>query len=240
MDASSGRTHVQSSQINAKMTARNPEVISITLKEQKPPNSPVDAGSWCRNETDGSGNVADVSATRTEVHSDRNGARTTAKTHKTVSKTSNKPKPPNSPVGMKILCIGEADGWGNHADEPDVCRDMQHAGTNTKTTENANRKVKIRQRRSKSQNSPYRLNIETPRCPGQCEHVSNKGNNGYTPQNVPIKDLGTRIRQFAFGRPAEVLRSLEGVEASVEGEKDGGRDDGCGGDVDGTISSGDV
>ena len=130
-------------------------------------------------------------ATCIEVHSDRNGARTTAKTHKTVSKTSNKPKLPNSPVGTNILCIGEVDGWGNHVDESDVCRDMQRAGTNAKTAENTNRKVKICQRRSKSQNSPYRLNIEMPRCPGQCEHVSNKGNNGYALQNVPIKDLGT-------------------------------------------------
>ena len=32
----------------------------------------------------------------------------------------------------------------------------------------------------------------------------------------------------------------ENVEASVEGEKDGGRDDECNGDVDGTISGGDV
>ena len=37
-----------------------------------------------------------------------------------------------------------------------------------------------------------------------------------------------------------MLGSLEDVEASVEGEKDGGRDDECDGDMDGTVSGGNV
>ena len=37
-----------------------------------------------------------------------------------------------------------------------------------------------------------------------------------------------------------MLESLEDIEASVEGEKDGGRDDGCDGDGDGTVSGGNV
>ena len=97
----------------------------------------------------GLGNIADASTTCRDMHSDRNGVRTTAKTRKTVSKTSNKPKLPNSPVGTKFLCIGEADGWGNHADGSNVCRDTQRAGTDAKTAENASRKVKMGQRRSK-------------------------------------------------------------------------------------------
>ena len=121
-----------------------------------------------------------------------------------------------------------------------MCRDTRRAGTDAKTAENASKNVKMGQRRSKSQNSPYRLNIEMPRCPGQCEHVSNKGNDGYAPQNVPIKDLGTRSRKFVIGRSLEVLRSLEDVEASVEGEKGGDRDDERDGDVDGTVSGGNV
>ena len=46
-DASSECTHMQSGQIDMKMTARTAEVISITPNEQKTPNSPIGAGSWC-------------------------------------------------------------------------------------------------------------------------------------------------------------------------------------------------
>ena len=239
-DASSGRTHIQSGRIDTKMTARMPEVISITQNEQKSPNSPLGAKSWGRDETDGLGNIADASATCRDAHSIRNGARTTAKTRKTISKTPNKPKMPNSPVGAKFRRIGEADGWGNHADGSAVCRDTRDVETDAKTAKNANRKVKMGQRRSKWQNSLVGLEIETPRCPGQCEHVSNKGNDTYAPQIAPIESLDTRIRKFVLGRSLEVLGSLEDVEASVEGEKDGDRDDERCGDMDGTVSGGNV
>ena len=109
-DASSGRTHMKSCRINMKTTARMPEVISILPNEQKTPNSPIGAGSWCRNGTNGLGNVADASTTCTEVQSDRNGARSTAKPHKTVSKSSKKPKMPNSPIGPKIWRRGKGNG----------------------------------------------------------------------------------------------------------------------------------
>ena len=56
---------------------------------------------------------------------------------------------------------------------------------------------------------------------------------------MPIEDLGMRIGKFAFGQPAEVLRSLEGIEASVEGENNGGKDDGGDGDMDSTVSGDD-
>ena len=190
LDALSGCTHVQSGGIDAKTTARMPEVISILPNEPKTPDLPIGTGCWSRNETDDSGNIADASTTCTEVHSDRNGARMTAKTRKTVSKTSNKPKPPNSPVGTNFPCIGEADGWGNHADGSTVCRDMRGAGTDVKTAENASRKVKTRQMRPRTQNSPVGLEIETPKHPGRCEHVSNKGNDSYAPQNGLIEGLG--------------------------------------------------
>ena len=237
-DASSGRTHVQSDWIDAKTTARKAEVISITPNKQKPPNSPVGAGPWCRNGTNDLGNVADASTTRRDVHSNRNGARTTAKTHKTISKTSNKPKPPNLPVGTNIWCIGEADGWGNHADGSDVCRDTQGVETDAKTAENANGKVKTRQVRPRRPNSPCRVEIEMDKCPERCKHVSNNGNDAYAPKDAPIKSLGTRNRKIVFGRPAEVLGNLEGVEASVEVEMAGGKDGECDGDMDGTVSGG--
>ena len=192
-DASSGHTHAQSGWIDAKMTARMAEVISTTPNKQKPPNSPIGAGSWCRNETDGLGNVADASTTCTDVQSDRNGARTTAKTCETISKTLINPKTPNSPVSAKIRCIGKEDGWGNHADGSGVCRDMQRAEKDSKTAENTSKNVKMGQMRSKTQNSPCRVEIETAERPGRCEHVSDKGNDAHTPHNVPIESLGTRI-----------------------------------------------
>ena len=182
---------MQSGRIDTKMTARMPEVISITPNEPKTPNSPIGAGCWCRNETNGSGNVVDASTTRTDVHSDRNGARMTAKTRETISKTLINPKMPNSSVGTKIQCIGEVDGSGNHADGSNVCRDMQCTKTDSKMAENANRKVKTCQVRPRRPNSPCRVEIETDKCPEGCKHVSNNGNDEYTPQNVPIEGLGT-------------------------------------------------
>ena len=180
---------MQSGRIDTKTTAKTAEVISITQNEQKPPNSPVGAGSRCRNETDGSGNVADVSTTRTDVQSDRNDGRRTAKTRKTISKTPNKPKMPNSPVGAKIRRIGEADGWGNHADGSNACRDTQRTETHSKTAENVNRKVKMCQVRPRRPNSPYRVEIETAKRPERWKHVRNEGNVGYAPKNTPIESL---------------------------------------------------
>ena len=198
-DASNGRVHVQSGQIDAKMTARTAKAISTSPNEQNPPNSPIGAGCWCRNEADGSGNVADASTTRRGMHSDRNGARTTAKTRKTISKPPNKPKMPNSPVGAKIRRIGEADGLGNHADGSNVCWDTQRAGTDVKTAENMSKKVKTCQVRPRRPNSPCRVEIQTPKRPERWKHISNHGNDGYAPQIMLIKDLGTRNRKIAFG-----------------------------------------
>ena len=198
-DASSGCTHVQSDQIDMKMTAKIPEVISIPPNEPKTPNSPIGAGCWCRNETDGSGNIADASTTRTDVQSDQNGARTTAKTCKTISKALINPKTPNSPVSTKIWRIGEADGWGNHADGSDVCRDMQCVEADSKTAENASRKGKIRQVRPRRPNSPCRVEIQMAKRPEQWDHVSNNGNDRYAPQIAPIESLDTQNRKFVFG-----------------------------------------
>ena len=239
-DASSGRTHVQSGRIDTKTTARIAEVISITPNELKSPNSPIGAGCWCQNETNGPGNVPDASTTRTGMQSDRNGARRTAKTRETISKRSKKPKSPNSPVGAKIRHIGEADGSGNHADGSTVCRNTRGTGTDVKTAENTSRKVKIGQVRPRRPNSPCRVKIETAKRPERWKHVSNHGNDTHAPQITPIENLDTRIRKFVFGRSLEMLRSLEDVEASVEVKMAGGGDDECDGDVDGTVSGGDI
>ena len=51
-----------------------------------------------------------------------------------------------------------------------------------------------------------------------------------------------RLHPFPIGRTGldKMLGSLEDIEASAEGEKDGGRDDRCDGDGDGTVSGGNV
>ena len=231
---------MQSGRIDVKTTTKIPEVISTSPNEQKPSNLPIGAGSWCRNETDGSGNVADASTTRKGMQSNRNGARTTAKTRETISKTLINPKTPNSPLSAKIRRIGEADGWGNHADVSGVCRDTQRIETDAKTAENASKKVKTCQVRPRRPNSPCRVEIQTVKLPERRKQVSNHGNDEYAPQNMPIEDLETRIRKIVFGRNLEILESLEDIEASVEVEKDCGRDDDCDGDVDGTVSGGDI
>ena len=69
-------------------------------------------------------NIADASTTRTDVHGDRNGTKTTAKAME-VNKTPMMPKPPNSPVGTKIWRIGEADGSWNRADGTTIRTDVQ-------------------------------------------------------------------------------------------------------------------
>ena len=69
-------------------------------------------------------NIADASTTRTDVHGDRNGTKTTAKAME-VNKTPMMPKPPNSPVGTKIWRIGEADGTTIHTDVQSVEMDRK-------------------------------------------------------------------------------------------------------------------
>ena len=214
-DALNGRMHIQSGRIDAKMTARTAKAISTSPNEQNPPNSPIGAGCWCQNEVDGSGNVADASTTSRGMHSDRNGARTTAKTHKTISKPPNKPKMPNSPVGAKIRRIGKADGLGNHADGSNVCWDTQRTGTDVKTAENTSKKVKTCQVRPRRPNSPCRVEIQTPKRPKWWKHISSHGNDGYAPQITPIEDLGTRNCHGSTGSPS----------ALSEGGFQRGRDD---------------
>ena len=104
--------HVQSSRINTKMTARTEKIISMSPNEQQPPNSPISAGPWCRNKMDSLGNVADASTTCTDVHSNQNGVRTTAKTCKTVSKTSKMSKVLDSPIARQYGTETRPMAWG--------------------------------------------------------------------------------------------------------------------------------
>ena len=77
-----------------------------------------------------------------------------------------KQKPPNSPVGAKIRCIGETNGSGSHADGLTVRTDVLSVETDMKPAENAGRKVKMCQRRPKTRNSSIGHKIETVKHPG--------------------------------------------------------------------------
>ena len=59
-NASRGRTHALSDRIDAKSTARTPEVISITPDKIKLPNSLIGPQNWSIGGTDGPGNSADA------------------------------------------------------------------------------------------------------------------------------------------------------------------------------------
>ena len=67
-----------------------------------------------------------------------------ARTHcnlKNVRETADKPKPPNTPIGTKSWCRGEANGFGNHADVSTARVDMQKDDNNPKTTKNVGRTI---------------------------------------------------------------------------------------------------
>ena len=68
-DAAGGRTHTHTDRIDVKKAARIAEVIGTPPNEQRSPNSPIGAGPWCRDEMDGSRNVADVSITHRDMQS---------------------------------------------------------------------------------------------------------------------------------------------------------------------------
>ena len=132
---------------------------------------------------------------RTHAQSDWINPRTAANIPEDISIVPKKHKPPNSPVGAKIRCIGEMNESGSHADGLTVCTDMLSIETDTKMAENASRKVKMCHRRPKTRNSPIGHEIKTVKHPGWWKHVSDEGNN----TNAPIKLLGTQNREIAFG-----------------------------------------
>ena len=94
---------------------------------------------------------------------------------------------------------------GNHADGSTVLADTQSVETDPKTAKITTKNVRTCQVGPRRQNLPYRLEIETPKRPGQQNHVSIDGNNVHAPHNTPIETLGTRNRRITFGR---VLRCL--------------------------------
>ena len=93
---------------------------------------------------------------------------------------------------------------GNHTDGSTVLADMQSVETDPKTAKIATGNVRTCQVGPRRQNSPYRLEIETPKRPRQQNHVSIDGNNIHAPHNTPIEALGTRNQRIAFGQLASI------------------------------------
>ena len=89
-------------------------------------------------------------------------------------------------------------GW-NHADGSTVLADTQSVETDPKTAKIMTKNVRTCQVGPRRQNLPYRLEIKTPKRPGQQNHVSIDGNNVHTPHNTLIEALGMRNRRIAFG-----------------------------------------
>ena len=118
---------------------------------------------------------------------------------------------------------------GNHTDEQSVAADA-------KTAETTSRNVSTRQSRTMTQDSPIGLGTETAKRPGRYNHVSDEGNNMCVPRNTPIKTPGTQDREIVFGRG----RGVGGRRETFGECKVGGRDGEQSGDMDGTISSGNV
>ena len=91
-DAPSGRTDRPIGQIDAKSTARTPEVISITPDRVKSPNLPIGPENWCIAGADGLRNRVDASNTHTGMQSivtnlkTATSARKNVKTHQLRSK----------------------------------------------------------------------------------------------------------------------------------------------------------
>ena len=122
-----------------------------------------------------------------------------AKTQEDVRETLDKPKPPNTPIGIKSWCKNEADGLRNHTDWSTARMDVQKNNNNSKTTKNVGRKVRT-QLRPRTQNSPLELEIEMDKRTKGRKHVSIDGNDMHTPRYTPIKAQDTRNRKIAFGK----------------------------------------
>ena len=107
-------THAQSTVSDL----RTPENVS------KAPSSPGRSAEMCTEEPERLKNPLNASGMCMHAHSDQINAKATAKTAESISTPQNRPKTPNSPLGVKGWHIDEADGLGNIADGLIECREM--------------------------------------------------------------------------------------------------------------------
>ena len=170
MDASNACTHAQSIEIDS----RRPENKSEHVRRPKNGcirlDSPGRSPEPCPEEPKGPRNHADASGAH--MHSALESIRKmAARRHEDVRETPDKPKPPNTPIGTKSWCRGEADGLGNHTDESTARMDIQRDDNDPKTTKYMGRKVRTSQLRPRTQNSPLELEIEMVKHPKGWKHV---------------------------------------------------------------------
>ena len=115
-DASSGRTHALSDKIDAKSTARTPEVISITPDKIKSPNSPIGPENWSIGGADGPGNSADVSSTRVGMQNVVMNLKTATSARKNVKIHQLKLKTRNLPPRLETETVKRPGRWNHISD----------------------------------------------------------------------------------------------------------------------------
>ena len=113
----------------------------------------------------------------------------------------NKIKPPNSPLGAKMWCTGEADGLGNVAGMLTICTDVQSIRTTRKWLRTQAKTVERYQWRPREHNLHVGCKIATAKM----ETCRVERAVTYEPQNTPFEDLDTRV----LGRGIEVLLHTE-------------------------------
>ena len=94
-----------------------------------------------------------------------------------------------------------------------MCTDVQSVETDPKVAKVTSRKVKTHQRRPRSRNSSYRLEVEMAKCPEGQKHVNYKGNDMHATKNILFEPLEMWSREVTFWRVVEVLGGFKDVAA---------------------------
>ena len=127
-NASSGRMHSLSDRIDAKSTARTPEVISIIPDRVKSPNSPIVPENYSIGGADGLGNSADVSTTRAGMQSVAMNLKTATSVRKIVKIHQLKLKTRNLPLRLETEMVKRPRRWNhvsNNKNDISILRNYQ-------------------------------------------------------------------------------------------------------------------
>ena len=198
MDASDTRAHVQDLANDSRRSTNKPECVR-TPKDSCTKSNPPGTSPECAQQSHrGQGT--------TQMHRARARARTaTDLTRKRLQKHAKmsaylriKQNGPTHLMAQRPGAEMKRMSGGNHADGSTVLADTQSVETDPKTAKIATRNVRTCQVGPRRQNLPYRLEIKTPKRPGQQNHVSIDGNNVHAPHNTPIEALGTRNRRIVL------------------------------------------
>ena len=152
-------THAQSVAKESRRPTDKPECVRIPQNSCTMPNSPGASPKPHPEEPQGPG------ATRVHRAHVRmcSACESTRKRLQEHARTSAKPQTrrnrPTHLLSTEGWCRGEADSSGNCADRSTMLTDVKSSASDPKTAENASRKVRMHQRRPRSQNSPYIFEI---------------------------------------------------------------------------------